>query len=240
MKKRNRPSRPGVKLNRSAVSELLNMSQTQLAQLCGVSPGYFPPLMADKRNVSPFTRQRLQQVVGVGGFDRLFIMEHSGDGLDNTAFAHLWLVGDPAISGAAGSAYTLADSGEGEPIKARVTFTDDAGNEETLTSAATAAVEPAPAPPPAPTNLTAVVNEDGWVTLTWDAPDDDSVTGCLILRRSPTEGEETLLVHVENTGSTATTYTDTNVTSGVRYVYRVKAINAAGLSQWSNYARATP
>ena len=45
MKKRNRPSRPGVKLNRSAVSELLNllnMSQTQLAQLCGISPGYFP------------------------------------------------------------------------------------------------------------------------------------------------------------------------------------------------------
>ena len=78
------------------------------------------------------------------------------------------------------------------------------------------------------------------MTLTWDAPDDDSVTGYQILRRRPHEGEETLLVHVENTGSTATTYTDTNVTSGVRYVYRVKAINAAGLSQWSNFARATP
>ena len=68
----------------------------------------------------------------------------------------------------------------------------------------------------------------------------ESVTGYLILRRRPHEGEETLLVHVENTGSAATTYTDTNATSGVRYVYRVKAINAAGLSQWPNYARATP
>ena len=47
-------------------------------------------------------------------------------------------------------------------------------------------------------------------------------------------------MYVEDTGSTATTYTDTNATAGVRHVYRVKAINAAGLSQWSNYARATP
>ena len=240
MKKRNRPSRPRMKLNRSTVSELLNLSQTQLAQLCGISPGYFSLLMAGKRNASPFTRQRLQQVLGVSDFHRLFIMEHSGDGLDNTSFAHLWLAGDAAISGATGSAYTLADSDEGKPIKVRVNFTDDAGNEETLISAATAAVEPTPAPPPAPTNLTAVVNEGGWVTLTWDAPDDNSVTGYQVLRRRPHEGEETLLVHVENTGSTATTYTDTNVMSGVRYVYRVKAINAAGLSQWSNYARATP
>jgi titin len=120
-----------------------------------------------------------------------------------------------------------------------VTFSDDVGNEESLTSGATAAVEPTPAPPPAPTNLTAVV-ENGNIVLNWSAPSDESVTSYQALRRRPHEGEETLLVHVENTGSTATTYTDTNVTSGVRYVYRVKAINAAGLSQWSNYARATP
>ena len=58
MKKRNRPSRPGMKLNRSAVSgllSLLNMPQTQPARLCGMSPGYFSPLMAGKRNASPFT-----------------------------------------------------------------------------------------------------------------------------------------------------------------------------------------
>ena len=163
------------------------------------------------------------------------------DGLTNASFSYQWLAGDADISGATGSTYTLADADEGKAVQVRVSFADDAGNEETLTSAATAAVEPTPAPPPpAPTNLTAVVNEDGWVTLTWDAPDDDSVTGYLILRRRPHEGEETLLVHVENTGSAATTYTDTNATSGVRYVYRVKAINAAGLSQWPNYARATP
>ena len=95
-------------------------------------------------------------------------------------------------------------------------------------------------PPPAPQNLTATINGDGSVTLTWDAPDDDSVTGYQILRRRPPLGENTLLVYVEDTGSTATTFTDTEVTAGVHHVYRVKAINSAGLSRWSNFARADP
>ncbi len=37
-------------------------------------------------------------------------------------------------------------------------------------------------PPLAPTNLTATVNDDGSVTLSWVAPDDDSITGYQILR----------------------------------------------------------
>ena len=85
-----------------------------------------------------------------------------------------------------------------------------------------------------------MVNGDGSVTLSWDAPDDESVTGYQILRRRPTEGEKTLLVYVEDTGSAETTHTDTEVTAGIRHVYRVKAINAAGLSQWSNYVRVEP
>ena len=54
----------------------------------------------------------------------------------------------------------------------------------------------------------------------------------------PPMGEDTLLVYVDDTGSTATTFTDTDVTAGVRHVYRVQAVNAAGLSQRSNHARA--
>ena len=48
------------------------------------------------------------------------------------------------ISGATGSSYTLADAEEGKAIKVRVTFTDDRSNAETLTSAATSAVEARP------------------------------------------------------------------------------------------------
>ena len=78
------------------------------------------------------------------------------------------------------------------------------------------------------------------MTLSWEAPDDDSVTGYQILRRRPTEGENSLLVYVEDTGSAATTYSDANVSAGIKHVYRVQAINAAGLSKRSNAVRITP
>ena len=163
------------------------------------------------------------------------------DGLDNATFTYQWLADDADISGATGSTYTLVDGDEGQAIKVRVSFTDDAGNEEELTSGATAAVMAAPVePPPAPRTLSATVNADGSITLTWDAPNDASVTGYQILRRRPTEGEDALSIYVENTGSTATTFTDTNVVAGIRYVYRVKAINEAGTGRQSNFVRADP
>ena len=84
------------------------------------------------------------------------------------------------------------------------------------------------------------VNADGHVMLRSEAPDGNSVTGYRTLRRRPTMGEDTLLVYVSNTGNTATAYTDTNVTAGVRYVYRVKTINAASPGRKSNFVRATP
>ena len=47
----------------------------------------------------------------------------------------------PTSAGATGSsAYTLADADEGKTIRVRVSFTDDAGNEESLDSAATGVV----------------------------------------------------------------------------------------------------
>ena len=101
-------------------------------------------------------------------------------------------------------------------------------------------VEEEQAPPPAPQNLSASANEDGSVSLTWDAPDDDSVTGYQILRRRPSEGEDTLIIHVEDTGSVDTTYTDTDVTLSALHVYRVKAISEAGKSKRSNKAEVTP
>ena len=286
------------------------------------------------------------------------------DGLTNVSYSYQWIAGGSDIDGATGSTYTLTSSEEGRTVQVRVTFTDDADNEETLTSEATAEVTAAPAPltaslpdsrfqsarhngaddrpqvivafslpvasfekttpsvsltgaavssvrqheedglenawiffldsdgdgdivlslvtgrpcdsggictedggmlsegvqvtlpgpeeeagddqqtpqsPPAkPTNLTATVNADGHIVLSWTAPNDDSITGYQILRRRPSEGESALLVYVADTESTATTFTDTGVTAEVTHVYRVKAINAAGLSGWSNYVNPTP
>ena len=66
------------------------------------------------------------------------------DGLTNASYGYQWLANGAAISGATGSTYTLAGADEGKAVKARVSFTDDAGNAESLTSAATAAVAEAP------------------------------------------------------------------------------------------------
>ena len=161
------------------------------------------------------------------------------DGLDSATFSYQWVADDADISGATSSTYTLAAADEGKAVKVKVSFTDDEGNDESLTSEATTAVAAA-LPPPAPTNLVVSDNGNGTLTLTWDAPDDDSVTGYQILRRRPNEGEKTLLVYVADTGNTETTWTDEDVTIGTRHVYRVKAINDAGLSGVSNFDRATP
>lgn len=90
-----------------------------------------------------------------------------------------------------------------------------------------------PALPKAPQNLIATATHES-ITLSWDASDDSTVTGYQILRRRPDDGENNLLVHVSDTGNIDTTYTDTDVQPNTRYVYRVKAINADGVSPSSN------
>ena len=168
------------------------------------------------------------------------------DGLENATFSYQWISNDGTtdadIQGETGATYTLTDANEGKTVKVRVSFTDDADNEETLTSPATAEVAAGmPTDPPAkPRNLTGTANADGTVTLRWDAPNDDSVSGYQILRRRPREGENTLLVLVNDTGSTDTEYTDNDVTPDVGHAYRVKAINAVGLGRQSKFVNVTP
>ena len=62
------------------------------------------------------------------------------DGLDNASFAYQWIRTGVDIGGATASTYTPVAADEGERLKVRVGFTDDAGHEESLTSAATDAV----------------------------------------------------------------------------------------------------
>ena len=62
------------------------------------------------------------------------------DGLDNVSHSYQWMAGGTDIAGATGPAHTLTAAEEGKTISVRVTFADDADNEETLTSAATDAV----------------------------------------------------------------------------------------------------
>ena len=99
------------------------------------------------------------------------------DGLDNVSYSYQWLSSrDTETDGVTGSTYTLQPTDLGKIIKVRVTFTDDAGNEETLTSAATDTVEARPNSPAtgAPTiSGTAQVGE----TLTADTSGISDIDG---------------------------------------------------------------
>ena len=74
------------------------------------------------------------------------------------------------------------------------------------------------------------------MTLTWDDPGDDSITGYVILRRNrDTDAEGQFTELVADTGSAATAYTDDTVAAGTPYTYRIKAINAHGVSERSRW-----
>ena len=62
------------------------------------------------------------------------------DGLANASYTYQWIAGGSDIAGATGSSYALTTDEAGQTIQVRVSFSDDAGNAETLTSVATAAV----------------------------------------------------------------------------------------------------
>ena len=91
------------------------------------------------------------------------------------------------------------------------------------------------AAPAKPTGLSAEVSHDS-VTLTWDDPQDGSITGYVILRRNrETDAQGQFTELVADTGSAATTYTDDSVAAETPYTYRIKAINAHGSSERSRW-----
>ena len=160
------------------------------------------------------------------------------DGLTNVSYSYQWIADDGStdteITGATGSAYTLAAVDEGNTIKVGVSFTDDAGNPETLTSAATAEVAAKPATPSRPTIESVAHNS---VTIAWNDPGDTSITGYQVLRRNPAIHDSGVFDVIEDdTGSSDTRYTDATVEPETTYRYRVKARNAHGLSEWSEPA----
>ena len=70
------------------------------------------------------------------------------DGLDNVSYQYQWLRDDADIAGQTNSTYELVSADEGKTIKVRVTFNDDAGNAESLTSTATTPIAAQPAETP--------------------------------------------------------------------------------------------
>ena len=82
------------------------------------------------------------------------------DGLAGAVFSYQWLRvdgnDDTAIEGATNATYTLVAADAGKTLKVRVSFTDDGGTQETLTSAVTAAATDATPDAPVLTGITLI------------------------------------------------------------------------------------
>ena len=196
-------------------------------------------------------------ITGTVGIGELLTAHASGitdaDGLTNPKFFFLWLAGptsDPTDANirlfAYQERYHVLPLDAGLRIMVAVSFHDDAGNFESIYSAATAVVATvAPAPP---RNLTASSTAQGELSLRWQGPswsiqdwlDERSnvgnggsdITGYKVQWKLST-GSWNVPADVSEETAAAETHTNTitNLTGGQTYTLRVIATNGVGDSQ---------
>ncbi len=90
------------------------------------------------------------------------------------------------------------------------------------------------APPGPPQNVRARSTGPHSILLAWDRPEADGgerITGYAIQRIGPNDNN--WITHRSNTGTTATTFTDTGLEPVTRYQYRVAAINRRGRGEFA-------
>ena len=128
------------------------------------------------------------------------------DGLDNASYGYQWIVVDGAteteVAGATSSTYALVLEYLGKAVKVRVSFTDDRGHEESLTSAATEAVTCDNQPTPTEVAVTAVPivvtsTEDEYFVLYASHETDGSTSEYPVLVKLGEDGTTTLSENVE-------------------------------------------
>ena len=157
------------------------------------------------------------------------------DGITNVSFSYQWASDDgngPAdIEGATGATFTPTASEVGHTVQVRVTFTDDAGNTEELTSAATLTV--ADGPPPVPTISSVIREHIGMLRVDWD--DVPGATGYEIsyLQHHITwitlpNAEFNYDAHFNGSKALVDGLVDRS-----NYSFRVRSLNAFGPSDWS-------
>ena len=153
-----------------------------------------------------------------------------------------------------GTSHTVTRLEEGTAYQARVRtrYHDDNGDLEKsgpwsdaveITISATPSQDgegdsnegPSTSPPAKPTGLITAASHDS-VLLSWDNPDDDTITGYQVLRGLDADN---LAVLTDDTGSTSTSYTDSTVEAETTYVYAVRGRNAHGLGPQSDPVTAT-
>ena len=167
------------------------------------------------------------------------------DGLTNVSYRYQWIANDGTadadVQDATASTYTASVNDVGKTIKVRVSFTDDAENDESLTSVATLAV--AAIVPTAPLGLTlAPGTQPETLDASWTAPSSNGgseITGYTVEWKQTTASWDTP-ADVSQATVTGTGHTITGLTGDVQYTLRVLATNDAGDGPVSAEVAATP
>ena len=178
------------------------------------------------------------------------------DRLTRVDFRYQWMVNGTEVPGKTGPSYTPVDSDAGKTVKIRVSFTDDGGYAEELTSSATQSVGPEPddpqesepedpetvGPPSAPQNLSVSPAGAGTLAVAWNAPLDfggaDSVR--YMVQWKETTGSWSASADISSSIVPGTSHNITGLTSGTEYVVRVFAFNASQGGPDSREVSSTP
>jgi fibronectin type 3 domain-containing protein len=150
-----------------------------------------------------------------------FVIERATDG---GGFSLLATVGADTTS------YLDTAVTAGSTYDYQVAAVNDVGTSAYSNTASVTVVEP-PAPPLAPTDLEATLEDTPRVDLVWVDNSTDE-TGFVIERATDGVNFSTLTT----VGADTTAYADLAVSGGNTYDYRVAAVNAGGLSAYSNTA----
>ncbi|GAA1236047.1 PKD domain-containing protein [Oryzihumus leptocrescens] len=166
----------------------------------------------------------------------------TGTGTGGTPpYSYSWNFGDgSATSSAQNPSHTYNNAGT---YTATLTVTDSASPAKTATSSVSVTASPiAGAPPGAPTGLAGTASS-GQVSLSWTPPSSNGGVNITSYRvyRGTSSGGETLLTSGGCSGLGAvTSCTDTGLTNGQVYYYKVSAVNSIGEGPQSTEASATP
>ena len=171
------------------------------------------------------------------------------DGLGMAVFTYQWIRSesstDTDIADATTTSYTLASADVGKAIKVRVSFTDDAGHQESLTSTPTPLVVATVTNTPlAPISVEVSTSASKELVVSWEAnPNGQLPTGYKVQWKSGSEDYDASSDSARQivlTGADSLAYVITELINGTEYTIRVIAINGYGAGPASTETTGAP